>query len=184
MRTRFWQVSDDRLTEVPQLSAALAKIDAGGEGEARQEFFRWYIHRLTKFESFSRRNLHLYRRLRIPALVASAILPALIAADLGERGRLAGIVLSVFVAAATGIEEFLGAGRRWRHYRGTVEPLKAEGWMYVGLAGRYARHQDHRLAFPDFAERVGTTLVQETEDYIARAVAPSPPPADPGRQIG
>jgi hypothetical protein len=170
------------LTEVPRLSAALKNIDAGGAGETRQEFFQWYIHRLTRFERFSRQNLHRYQWLRIPALVASAILPALIAADLGERGRLIGIVLSVFVAAATGIEEFLGAGRRWRHFRGTVEPLKAEGWMYVGLAGRYAPYPDHQLAFPYFAERVGATLVQETEEYITQAIAQSPRPPDPNQQ--
>src|SRR4051794_11367279 len=110
MRTRLRRPSGDGLIEVPQLAAALAKINAGGVSETRQEFFRWYIHRLTKFERFSRRNLRLYRRLRVPAIVASAILPALIAADLGGRWRLVGVVLSVFVAAATGSEEFLGAG--------------------------------------------------------------------------
>jgi len=47
--------------------------------------------------------------------------------------------------------------------------------MYVGLAGRYARYPNHGLAFPDFAERVGTTLVQETEEYITHAMAEPEP---------
>lgn len=166
--------------EVPELSAALEKIDAGGDGDSRQDFFRWYIHRLTKFERFSRKNLTIYRRLRVPALIASAIVPAVIAADAGPPGRLIGIVLSVFVAAATGVEEFLSAGRRWRHYRATVEPLKAEGWLYVALAGPYACYPDHDRAFPDFAARVGSALVQETEDYISRAIGqPAPAQSEP-----
>lgn len=166
---------NDPLVEVPELSAALEKIDAGGYGDSRQDFFQWYIHRLTKFERFSRKNLKLYRRLRVPALVASAIVPAVIASDAGPPARLISIVLSVFVAAATGLEEFLSAGRRWRHYRATVEPLKAEGWLYVALAGPYSRYADHERAFPDFAARIGSALVQETEDYISRALTQSPP---------
>jgi hypothetical protein len=55
-------------------------------------------------------------------LIAAAIVPAVIAADLGPRSRLVAVVLSVFVAAATALEEFLSAGRRWRHYRGASGP--------------------------------------------------------------
>ena len=164
------QTGDEALIEVPKLQAALEKIEAGGSGESRRDFFHWYIHRLTKFERFSSKNLRIYRRLRVPALIAAAIVPAVIAADLGPRSRLVAVVLSVFVAAATALEEFLSAGRRWRHYRGVVEPLKAEGWMYVALAGRYAKYANHEAAFADFAERVGTALVQETEDYITHAL--------------
>jgi Protein of unknown function (DUF4231) len=175
---RGWRSANgpgNQLTEVPELRAALDKIDAGGDGDSRQDFFQWYILRLTRFEQFSRRNLRIYRRLRVPALIASAIVPAVIAANAGPVARVISIVLSVFVAAATGLEEFLNAGRRWRHYRATVEPLKAEGWLYVALAGPYACYPDHEQAFTDFASRIGSALVQETDDYISRALVQSPP---------
>ncbi len=183
LRRRSGGHGDDAgLHEVPQLRAALEKVNAGGHGNTRQTFFQWYIHRLVKFERFSRKNLRLYRRLRLPALVASAIVPAVVAADPGPAARLVAVVLSVFVAAATGAEEFLSAGRRWRHYRAVVEPLKAEGWMYVALAGRYAGYADHDAAFTDFADRIGSALVRETDDYISHALAQPAPARDGTRQ--
>jgi hypothetical protein len=94
-----------------------------------------------------------------------------VAADAGDAGRLIGTALGVFVASAVATEELLRSGSRWRHYRSIVEVLKAEGWVYIARAGEYSSYADHRDAFQDFADRVGTALQRETEDYIGRIVA-------------
>jgi hypothetical protein len=160
------------LREVPYLLTALQRTEPGSE--LRRDFLRWYVLRLRRFEDFSARNLTMYRRLRVPALIAATIVPAAIAWNT-PNGRLVATVLSVFVAAATALEEFLSAGRRWRHYRAAVEPLKAEGWMYVALADEYATFSSHEEAFPRFATRVGRALNQETEDYISHTLAQRTP---------
>jgi hypothetical protein len=79
----------------------------------------------------------------------------------------------VFVAAAVGIEEFLGAGRRWRNYRSVVEVLKAEDGRYVALAGKWPNYGSHKEAFREFADSMCSALLEETEQYV-RAVAPEP----------
>jgi hypothetical protein len=148
--------------EVALLRNRLVALDVG---ERQKDFFRWYTLRLDRFELFAKRHRLLYLRLRIPTLAASAAVPALIAANVNPIGRTIAIILSVFVAAATGIETLLAAGRRWRHFREAVELLKTEGWLYIGLAGPYQRYPTHDAAYSSFAAAVGSALRQEVQEY-------------------
>jgi hypothetical protein len=165
---------EHRQHEIDKLQQAVEQLRLGGPYES---FFSWYIHRLRRFEKFAATNRKLHQWLRIPALVVATIVPAVIAADFGRPGRLIATALGIFVAAAVGVEEFLGAGRRWRHYRGIVEVLKTEGWMYLARAGKWQKYGSHKEAFQEFASYIGSELLQETERYV-RAVAPEPPAID------
>ncbi len=128
------------------------------------EYMRW-------LEDGSARNLTLYYALRIPAIIIAATIPALVALDPGTTGRIVTVVLGVIVAAALAVEQFLSSGRRWRHYRGTVELMKSEGWQYLGLAGPYTGHATLNDGFPSFVARVETLMRDEVREYVTMVVA-------------
>ncbi len=159
---------DEWKREVSNLRVSL--VDLGLEPRCT-DFFRWYTDRLQRFEHFARRDLRRYQRLRVPAVIVAAVVPAVAAVDLGWPGRLTAAALSAFVAAALGVEAFLGSGRRWVHFRAIAEALKAEGRLYLALAGFYSRFTGYDEAFPLFAERVGNALQHETEDYVSTVIA-------------
>jgi hypothetical protein len=151
--------------------------------QMRGYFKRRYLEYLRWLEDGSATNLVLYYALRIPAIVLAALVPALVALDLGTVGRTITVVLGVVVAATTTIEHFLSSGQRWRHYRGSVELMKSEGWLYLQLAGPYANHPTLETAFPDFVTRVEALMRDEVREYVSTIIAeqqPSPnaPSAD------
>lgn len=155
---------DERLLE-----EALA---AGGAGaEVASYFRRRYLEYLRWLEDGSASNLVTYYALRIPAIVLAALVPALVALDLGATGRAITVVLGVVVAAATGVESFLTSGRRWRHYRGSVELLKSEGWLYLQSAGPYAGAVSLEAALPVFVARVEALMRSEVQEYVTTIVA-------------
>ena len=140
-----------------------------------------YLEYLRWLEVGSKKNLVSYYALRIPAIVLAALVPALVALNPGPVGRVITVVLGVIVAASTAIEHFLSSGQRWRHYRGTAELMKSEGWLYLQLAGSYASYPTLEAAFRDFAGRVETLMRDEVREYVSTVVAekrPAPSPND------
>ncbi len=157
--------------------------EIGLDEQMRSYFKRRYLEYLRWLEDGSATNLAGYYALRIPAIVLAALVPALVALDLGTVGRTITVVLGVVVAATTTVEHFLGSGQRWRHYRGRVELMKSEGWLYLQLAGPYASHATREAAFADFVARVEALMRDEVREYVTTIVAeqrPSPgaPAAD------
>jgi hypothetical protein len=132
------------------------------------EYLRW-------LEDGSGNNLIVYYALRITAIVLAALVPALVALDLGSVGRTVTVVLGVIVAAATAVEHFLTSGQRWRHYRGSVELMKSEGWLYLELAGPYSNLGSLEAAFPTFVERVETLMRDEVKEYVTTIVVEREP---------
>jgi steroid delta-isomerase-like uncharacterized protein len=70
----------DYREEVARLRSRLVALNVG---ERQKDFFRWYTLRLDRFELFAKKQRHWYLGLRIPALIASAAVPALVAASPG-----------------------------------------------------------------------------------------------------
>ena len=99
-----------------------------------------------------------YYALRLTAILGGVAIPVLVtwpgpmATAAAARGMAA--ILGVTVAAASAVEGLFRFGERWRHYRRTVEALKAEFWLPAQLAGPYRGSSDRRHAFPAFVERV------------------------------
>jgi hypothetical protein len=147
-------------------------ISKSGLDERAQRYLRSrYLEYLRWLEDGSAFNLILYYSLRIPAMVIAAIVPALVALNPGSVGRAITIVLGVVVAAATSVEHFLNSGHRWRHYRGTAELMKSEAWLYLDLAGSYARYRTLADAFPSFVERAEALMRTEVREYVDTIVA-------------
>ena len=138
-----------------------------------REYFRGRcVAYLRYLEKEARVNMHRYYGLRIPAIVLAAIVPALVAANLGPGWRVVTVAFGVTVAAATAIEHFVSAGEKWRHYRQAAEIMKSEAWLFVELADRYARCATHQEALPKFTSAVETMVRGDVRDYVTRIVAP------------
>jgi hypothetical protein len=116
-----------------------------------------------------------YYVLRLSAIIGGVIIPALVGLDVSGRSdsvfRWIAFVLGLIVAIAVAVEEFFRYGERWRHYRRTVEVLKAEGWQFFQLSGPYAGLQDHARAYPMFAERVEAMVRHDVEVYITQVAS-------------
>jgi len=134
-------------------------------------FTKRFLEYLRWLEDGSASNLIVYYGLRIPAIVLAALVPALVALNLGSTGRVITVILGVIVAAATAVEHFLTSGQRWRHYRGSVELMKSEGWLYLELAGPYSNLKSLEAAFPTFVGRVETLMRDEVNEYVTTIVA-------------
>jgi Protein of unknown function (DUF4231) len=112
-----------------------------------------------------------YYTLRLVTVLGAVVIPALVSLDLtGDAETTVSwttFAISLLVAASAAIDGFFHFGSRWRHYRGTVERLKSEGWSFAELSGQYHRPSaTHRDVFPDFVSRVEQSLGQEVEDYV------------------
>jgi hypothetical protein len=117
-----------------------------------------------------------YYELRLVTVLGAVVIPALVSLDLTGHAEdvltWLTFAISLVVAASASVEAFFHYGARWRHYRGTVERLKSEGWTYVELSGHY-NHPDatHSSAFNDFVARIEQTLGQEAQEYVEGVVA-------------
>jgi hypothetical protein len=117
-----------------------------------------------------------YYRLRIVMVIGAVVVPALV--GLNVRGGIANALLWVTFAlglvlgSATAIDQFFDFGERWRHYRRTSERLKAEGWLFLELAGDYEGAPNHCAVFARFARRVEDLLREDVDSFIAQVAAP------------
>ena len=138
-----------------------------------REYFRGRCVAYLRFlEKEARMNMRRYYGLRIPAIVLAAVVPALVAANLGPGWRVVTVIFGVTVAAATAVEHFVGAGEKWRHYRRAAELMKSEAWLFVELAGRYAADTTHQEALPKFTDTIETMVQGDVREYVTRIVAP------------
>jgi hypothetical protein len=120
-----------------------------------------------------------YHWMRIPAIVLAALVPALVAANLGTIGRVIATALGVVVAALSGVEHFLNVGGRSRHYRAAVELLKSEGWAYLTLATRYTTFGGHKAAFRPFVDHIEQMIKTDVSGYVALVATDTPTTAKP-----
>jgi hypothetical protein len=111
-----------------------------------------------------------YYWLRLAIIGGGVLIPALISLELAGNGALvlkwATFGLSLVVAISAAVEGFFRYGERWRHYRRTVELLKAEGWRFLQRGGGYADFAGHGEAFPVFADRVEAIIGSNVETFV------------------
>jgi len=115
-----------------------------------------------------------YYLLRLTAIIGGVIVPALVSLNVQGQGavwaRWGVFVISLLVAISVAVAEFFRYGDRWRHYRRTVEMLKAEGWRFFQLAGPYKDDKTHAAAFNRFAATVEEINLQDIQTYISQIV--------------
>jgi hypothetical protein len=136
---------------------------------------RW-LDQVLWMERTAGRARRRYYGLRLVTVLGAVVIPALVSLNLTGDAEDAvswlTFAISLVVAGTAAVEAFFHFGARWRHYRGTVERLKSEGWTYAELSAHYHQpNATHSSAFNDFVARVEQTLGQEAEEYVEGVVA-------------
>jgi hypothetical protein len=159
--------------EADALVAALGDLT-----ELQQRFVehRWRAQ-LLFFKCRIIQNRWRYYVARGVAVVGAVIVPALLGADfvdislLSSVGAGAAFVVSLAVAIATALEEFVGWGKRWRLYRRSHDEMKAEGWRFVEGLDDYAGGS-HQQGFARFAANVEDIIERYGEEYVTELLVP------------
>jgi hypothetical protein len=160
-------------SETARLERDLGKLVDSIDLPDQQEQFlrsRW-LDQVLWMERAAGQARRRYYTLRLVTVLGAVVIPALLSLNLTGNTESAvdwtTFAISLLVAASAAIDGFFHFGTRWRHYRGTVERLKSEGWSFAELSGHYHRPSAaHPDVFPDFVSRVEQTLGQEVEDYV------------------
>jgi len=137
---------------------------------------RW-LESLLWMEAAAQRTRSRYYALRLITVVGAVIVPALV--SINAVGKTNVVVtwltfaVSLIVGVSAAAEGLFRFGDRWRHYRGTVEQMKEEGWTFYELRDSYGTSgATHEGAFPTFATRVDALLRRETQTYITEIATP------------
>ncbi|MGE5688933.1 MAG: DUF4231 domain-containing protein [Pseudomonadota bacterium] len=135
---------------------------------------RW-LDQLLWMEGAAKKAQGRYYGLRLVTVLGAVVVPVLVSlnltGDAADAVTWLTVAVSLVVAASAAVEEFFNFGERWRHYRRTVERLKAEGWLFFELVGDYVSPDGHAAAFPRFAARVEDLLREDVEVYVTQVVS-------------
>ena len=161
-----------------RLERDLGKLIDSLDLPARQEQYlrgRW-LDQVVWMSRAAGKARQRYYGLRLVTVLGAVVIPGLVSLNLTGNAESAvnwlTFSVSLLVAASAAVEAFFHFGARWRHYRGTVERLKSEGWTYAELSGPYNRRgAAHENTFQEFVSRVEQTLGQESQAYIEGVVA-------------
>ena len=140
--------------------------------DRQRDFFkaRW-LDQVIWMEGRAAKAQRFYYRLRLVTVVGAVTVPALVSLSVyggvfGNAVKALTWCVSLVVAVCAAVEGFFQFGQRWRGYRGTVERLKMEGWLYLEQAGPYAELSSHRDAFSAFAARVEELIKTDVDVYL------------------
>jgi len=135
------------------------------------------MENLLWMEDAAQRTRRRYYTLRLLTVVGAVIVPALV--SINAVGKTNAVVtwitfaISLIVGVSAAVDGFFRFGDRWRHYRGVVEEMKAEGWAFHELNGPYAQPDaTHQSAFRTFVQRVEALLRRETQTFISEIATP------------
>jgi Protein of unknown function (DUF4231) len=144
------------------------------ELEPQQKRFlrsRW-LDQVLWLERKATRARNLYYGLRLTTVVGALLVPAFVSLSiandtLDDAVTVVTWVISLVVAVSAALEQFFHFGDRWRSYRRTVERLKAEGWLFLQLSGRYAADgATHEAAYPAFATRTERLIASDLDSFL------------------
>jgi len=150
--------------------------------EIQKKFLRErWLKELIRFERKSVYNQKRHYTLRLVTIVGGVVVPSLVSLDVRKSGVAETIAWTTFavslvVAIAAALESFFGYGDRWRTFRRTAEALKAHGWQFFQLAGRYSGSPDHSAAFSRFATQVEMLLERDMEAFVTHSGRHQPSP--------
>lgn len=160
--------------DVDRIKTIIEKTDLP-EREKDLMCFRWLV-RVENMEKDARKSKIRHYTSKMIIIAGSAIVPVLasmnnppeVSTGLTAQTFIyyATLLVSMIVSVSAGVHEFFRFGDRWRHYRGTVESLKSEGWHFIQQTGRYRNVGGHTKGYKRFAERVENILNTERERFM------------------
>jgi hypothetical protein len=124
-----------------------------------QEQINWHSKK-------ARHNKIRFRAYQIVTLVASAIIPIINVANIGDfQTRIISSIISGIIAVSTGITQLEKYQENWILYRTSTELLKKEKFFFENSAGEYSNLGDkekNKL----LVERVESIVSAETSKYF------------------
>jgi hypothetical protein len=144
--------------------------------ERQRDLFRSrWLDQMLWMEGRANTAQRRYYWLRLTTVIGAVIVPALVSLTTlddwpGDAAQVALWIVSLVVAVSAAIEGFFQFGQRWRNYRGTVERLRLEGWLYLQSAGPYAG-RSHRESYGAFAARVEELIKSDVDVYLTEVAA-------------
>jgi len=157
--------------------AALVESDPILTGHPQR--LSWARDRWLRGISFLRPRISGNRRaaitLRWPMVFGALLVPILAtggatAANAGSW-RWATVVVSVFVALCTALDQVYRPASRWRLARSTRSALEAEGWAFLQRTGKYA-NQDDDACFAAFFDAVEGLWRDYEQVYLSQVAQP------------
>ncbi len=146
------------------------QIDSLGLNDRQKIYLkgRW-LDQVIWMEKKANRARNWHYALKVIVIIAGVLLPVLVTTTfsdvLAEIIKITTIALGLIVAGLNAIEAFFNYGDRWRHYRSTVELLKAEWWQYYSGSGRYAG-KTFAKNYADFTDRIEDLIRLDVRTYI------------------
>jgi hypothetical protein len=157
---------------LPQLQKSFeALIDKTELDERQRDFFRSrWLDQVIWMEGRAGKAQRRYYRLRMITVAGAVLVPALVSLTTlddwpGQAAKVVLWMVSLVVAVSAAIEGFFQFGMRWRNYRGTVERLKMEGWLYLQTAGPYTGTPPSE-SYAVFAARVEELIKSDVDVYL------------------
>lgn len=172
-------------TYVKEIRTTFKRLMDDTNLDTRQRDFlelRW-LDQVTWMEAKASKSQRFYYRLRLITIVGAVTVPALVALNTldgwpGDAAQIGTWVVSLVVAVSAAVEGFFQFGQRWRSYRSSAERLKAEGWLYLELAGPYASADgSHTDMYRTFVSRVEEVIQKDVDTYITEVAAEKQRPA-------
>jgi hypothetical protein len=157
---------------LPQLQKSFEDLIEKTELDERQrDFFRSrWLDQVIWMEGRAGKAQRRYYRLRVITVAGAVLVPALVSLTTlddwpGQAAQVVLWIVSLVVAVSAAIEGFFQFGQRWRNYRGTVERLKMEGWLYLQTAGPYTGTAPSE-SYGVFAARVEELIKSDVDVYL------------------
>lgn len=157
---------------LPQLQKSFESLIEKTELDERQRDFlrsRW-LDQVIWMEGRAITAQRRFYRLRMITVAGAVLVPALVSLTTlddgsGQAAKIVLWIVSLVVAVSAAIEGFFQFGLRWRNYRGTVERLKMEGWLYLQTTGPYTGTAP-RESYGVFAARVEELIRSDVDVYL------------------
>jgi len=150
------------------------QIDSLDLKEEQKTYLRYrWLDQVLWMSKKARQARDWHYGLSVVIILAGVTLPVLVTTafggTLGTVVKTIAIVLGLVVAGLTAIKDFFNFGERWRHYRNTVELLKAEWWHFYSRNGSYA-DKTHAQDFVYFCDRIEEMFNLDVKTYITEVV--------------
>ncbi len=163
----------ERFSEAARALAALVERDPVFQG--RPERLSWandrWLYGISHLSRKTTGNRKTVYWLRAPTVFGSLLVPILAtgAANSTEQPfwRWATVAVSLAVALCTALDQVVRPAARWRLVRETRSGLEAEGWAFLGRAGKYAEVDDD-TRFRTFFEAVETLWANYEGIYLSQ----------------
>lgn len=150
--------------------------DQSGSDTGNDTDYARLEHQIAWLDGKSAYHQRWYRRLKVVAIVAAALVP--LVSGLDGYAPWAGL-LGVIVVLAEGLQHIQQHHENWLRYRSTCENLLHEKYLYLGGAAQY-EGLDADSAHRQLVASVETILAREGEQWLRlrRSVAVKDAQAD------